>query len=209
MSGNDADRFQRAPFAAGQMCCGLGFFCRFRSSSEKLSEGMEALVLWTPSSSLLARWIGSENPSTWGRSDDPKVIYSITPVTDLTAHTFFTSQDPLVRVIVQAPLFSKPLFLMPVTLHTSCFLCFCLQTYFSSFPKCRYLLPFLPRAGNGFIASALTNVSLSSLLPALKVQERLNEWFPFFSSSHFFSFHTKGCICACFSSFLPKTIVLS
>lgn len=55
-------------------------------------------------------------------------MYFVFLIIELTAHTFFTSQDPLVRVIFQAPPFSKPLFMQV----TSCFLSFCLQTCFAS-----------------------------------------------------------------------------
>lgn len=60
-------------------------------------------------------------------------MYSVFPVTELPARTFFTPHDPLFRVIFQAPPFSKPLFFMPVTFYTSCFLSFCMQTCFASF----------------------------------------------------------------------------
>lgn len=56
-------------------------------------------------------------------------MYFVFPRVELAAHTFFASRDPLVRVIFQAPPFSKSLFFMPVT---SCFLSFRLQTCFAS-----------------------------------------------------------------------------
>lgn len=82
-SRNDADRFERASSAAGQICCDLGFICRFRSRSEKLSEGWKHRFSGTYSS-LLAMWIYNENGSIWGHSDNPESIYSIAFVAEHT-----------------------------------------------------------------------------------------------------------------------------
>lgn len=99
-SESDADRFQRASAAAGQICWDF---------SVGLGLGQEA----------------------FGRYGTPS-MYSVFAITEFTAHTFCTSHDPLFRVFFQASPFSKPLFFMPVTLYTSCFLSFCLQTCFAS-----------------------------------------------------------------------------
>lgn len=76
--------------------------------------------------------MGNANVSILGHSDDPKAMHSVFDITKFIAHTFFTSHSPLYRVIFQAPPFSKPLFFIPVTLYTSCFLSSCLQTCFAS-----------------------------------------------------------------------------
>ena len=135
-------------------------------------------------------------------------MYSVTTIAELTAHTFFTSQDPLVRVIFQA-LFISPsslcqLLCIPLAFYPSA--CKPVSLHLQSECQCLLSLPLLPRAGKVLIASALLmNVSPFSVLPVLKEQERWSEWFLPFSSSRFFSLHTKGCVCSHFSSLLSKT----
>lgn len=137
-SESDADRFQRASAAAGQICWDF---------SVGLGLGQEA----------------------FGRYGTPS-MYSVFPITELTAHTFCTSHDPLFRVFFQASPFSKPLFFMPVTLYTSCFLSFCLQTCFaSSLVRVPPYPALLSRAVNVWRASVLLmNVLWFSVLPTLK-----------------------------------------
>lgn len=129
MSGSwvsDADRFQRASPAAGPICwdfsVGLGLGQRsFQKVWQHKSSGLH-LLCCLPGREAVGM------SACWAIQMAPNAMYSVFPITELIAHTFFTFHCPLFRVIFQAAPFSKPLFFMPVILYTSCFLSFCLQT---------------------------------------------------------------------------------
>lgn len=136
-------------------------------------------------------------------------MYSGFPITELTAHTFCTSHDPLFRVIFQASPFSKPLFFMPVTLYTSCFLSFCLQTCFaSSLVRVPVFAALSCSAFQGyeclesFCASYECIMVLCSAYSQKFRKGEINGFLPFLFPPHqgLFSF------CSCFFSHLSKTL---